>query len=290
MLQIHVMNTAANDRDLLIVPELTAGVQKVVADQTRFFLTATPGGPNGLGAKKLGPLLTDVDHTPNVPKPGEAIVVTATADPTFADLSDLRLNYVAMYGDTMTANMVDDGSGDDATALDGVFTATIPADIAAPAEMIRWFVSANDVEGRQSTYPPNRDPSDSEKYLGTVVEDASIDSNLPVFHMFAEVPRRADSDVGTKASLFYDGEFYDNVQFDLHGQSSRGFPLKSYDVDFPKDHRFRLDDDTGRMKDINLLSNYADQSLLRNTLAWEMHDLSGSPALLAFPVRIATKR
>ena len=284
MLQIHVMNTAANDSDLLIVPELSAGVQKVEPDAHRFFLTATPGGPNGLGAAKLGPLLTDVDHAPNVPKPGEAIVVTAAVDRTFADVAELRLNYVVMYGDTVTLNMVDDGTGDDVAALDGVFTATIPADVAAPAEMIRWFVSANDVEGRQSKYPPNRDPSDSEKYLGTVVEDASIESNLPVFHMFAESPRRADSDTGTRASLFYDGEFYDNVQFDLHGQSSRGFPLKSYDVDFPKDHRFLWEGN--RMKDFNLLSNYADQSLLRNTLAWEMHDLSGSPALLAFSVRL----
>ena len=176
--------------------------------------------------------------------------------------------------------------GDDAVALDGIYTATIPADVAAPAEMVRWFVLATDVEGRQSKYPPNRDPSDSEKYQGTVIEDASIESNLPVFHWFAENPRRADNDAGTRGSFFYDGEFYDNVQFDLHGQSSRGFPLKSYDVDFPKDHRFLLDDDTGRMKDFNLLSNYADQSLLRNTLAWEMHDLAGSPALLAFPVRL----
>ena len=183
MLQIHAMNTSADDRDLLIRPELTAGVQKVEADQTRFFLTPTPGGPNGLGAAKLGPLLTDVDHTPNIPKPGEAIVVTAAVDPTFADVAELRLNYVVMYGDTVTLSMVDDGSGDDGVALDGIYTATIPADVAAPAEMVRWFVSATDVEGRQSKYPPNRDPSDSEKYQGTVIEDASIESNLPVFQL-----------------------------------------------------------------------------------------------------------
>ncbi|MCA9216554.1 MAG: CotH kinase family protein, partial [Planctomycetales bacterium] len=286
VLQIHALNLDASDGDLLISPELSVGVQKVKPDELRFFLSPTPGEPNGLGATKLGPLLTDVIHSPNIPKPGEPIVVTAAADRTFADVSDLRLNYQVMFGDTIVLPMMDNGAGDDAAANDGIYTATIPADAAQAGEMVRWFVSASDIEGRQSRYPANRDVGDSERFNGTVVEDPAVTSNLPIFHWFVENPRAADSDAGTKSSLFYDGEFYDNVQFDLHGQSSRGFPLKSYDVDFPKDHRFRLNDDIGRMKDFNLLSNYADQSLLRNTLAWEMHDLSGSPALLAFSVRV----
>ncbi len=58
------------------------------------------------------------------------------------------------------------------------------------------------------------------------------------------------------------------------------------DVDLPRDHRFRWLDDIPRMKDFNLLTNFADKSKLRNTLAYEQRRLIGDGYHLAYPVRV----
>jgi hypothetical protein len=286
VLQLHVMNLSKTDADFLGGIELIVGTRVSELDQARYFIDPTPAALNGLGATRLGPLITTVDHAPHVPEANQPIVVTAAVNRTFANVGAVTLNYRVMYGATSSVAMVDDGTAGDSAAQDGIFTATIPGGIAEPGQMIRWFVQARDVDGLSSRFPFFRDPLQNEAYQGTVVNDPALHSNLPIIHWFAERPTQAGTAAGSYGSVFYDGEFYDNVRFDLHGQSSQGFPRKSHNVDFPSDHRFRLRDDLQRMKDIDLLSNYADQSLLRNTLAWEQIKATGGPALMAFPVRL----
>ena len=135
-------------------------------------------------------------------------------------------------------------------------------------------------------WPVYNDPLDSEQYHGTIVADASIQSNLPVLHWFIENPRGADAATGARGSFFYLGEFYDNVDANQHGQSSGGFPKKSYDIDFNEDNRFKWAEDEIRVRDINILTNWADKGKFRNTLAYEMYRNAGVPYLFAFPVRI----
>ncbi len=288
LLQIQAINASADDTDLLILPQLTIGTVTSQPDKTRYFKQPTPGAPNGLGVDRLGPLVLDATHTPDQPAPDEAIVVTAEVSPTFNAVSDVTLTYRVMYDDSATVPMVDDGSGADQVAGDGIYTGTIPGNIATPGQMIRWFIQAADNQLLRTRFPNFEDPVNMEEYLGTVVQDPSIVTKLPVIHWFAENPRRAASAAGTSGSIFYDGEFYDNVRFDLHGQSSSGFPTekKSMNVDLPTDHRFRLRDDLLRMKDFDLLTNFADKSKMRNTLGYEQRAATGGAYHLAFPVRV----
>ena len=74
--------------------------------------------------------------------------------------------------------------------------------------------------------------------------------------------------------------------FSLHGQSSSGFPKRGYNVDFARDHRFRYAPDNARVKDIKLLTNWADKSRVRNALAYEFIRESGSVGHFAFQVRV----
>jgi hypothetical protein len=154
--------------------------------------------------------------------------------------------------------------------------------------MVRWYVTAQDSNGLTGRFPVFARPNTDEEYKGTIVEDEPVDSQLPVFHMFVERFSRATTATGSPGAMFYDGEFYDNVQFNLHGQSSSGFPTqkKSLNVDFPNDHRLRLRDDLPRMEDINLLTNFADKSKMRNTLAYDQLAMTGGAYHLAFPVRL----
>ncbi len=213
-------------------------------------------------------------------------MVTTDVAMTFDTVANVTLNYRIMYGATTQIPMVDDGTGADVAAGDGIYTATIPGDIGQVGEMVRWFMTGIDNSGNESRFPTFVDPQDSEEYFGTVYLDGPIDSNLPVIHTFFQSPNSANNDTGAYGSFFYNGEFYDNVNMNLHGQSSRSFPKRSYDVFFPEDHRFVLNDDVPAVTKFNLLSNYADKSKLRNSVAWETRRLTGAEHHLAFPVRI----
>jgi hypothetical protein len=288
VLAIHALNASASNTDFLISPALEGARIASVGTEYRYFTASTPEAPNGIGTADLGPIVTGASHTPNEPLQSEPIVVTAAVFPSFSEVSAVQLWYRVMYDAEVMLPMVDDGSAGDDVAFDGTYAAIIPGNIAAPGQMIRWRVTTTDEAGNNSRWPLFADPLNSEEYLGTVVQDPSIASDLPVFHWFLPPGQQgaADSDAGARSALFYNGEFYDNVRFDLHGQSTRSFPEKSYDIDFNSEHRFRLSDDLPLMKDINILSNYGDKTKLRNTLAYETFRESGSSYHLAFPIRV----
>jgi hypothetical protein len=191
-----------------------------------------------------------------------------------------------MFDGEVELPMRDDGRGGDLMAADGRFAATIPSSAYSAGQMVRWYVTATDSVGNQARLPTFPERRDSEEYRGTMVAGPSIDSNLPVLHWFVENERRASAGTPTSGSLFYLGEFYDNVKTDVHGQSTSSFPKKSFDVDFTRDHRFRWADGELRVKDINLLTNWADKSKVRTTLAYETRGLTGSPTHFSFPVRV----
>ena len=98
--------------------------------------------------------------------------------------------------------MVDDGTGADAIADDGIYTVTIPGNIGQSGEMVRWSMTGTDNSGNESRFP-TFDRRDSEEHFGTVYLDASIDSNLPVIHTFFENPNRTNNDGGAFGSFFY---------------------------------------------------------------------------------------
>lgn len=294
-LTIHGLNFSASDDDFLILPELSAESFDVEMGTHRYFVAATPDQLNGVGSIDAGPLFLRQDYQVenenlSMPIAGENIIVTVQLAETFHPLAQADLHYRVMYGSERTLPLRDNGLLGDAVAGDGIFTATIPSSNVAAGEMVRWYMTASDTASNQTRYPVFDRPTDSAEYFGTVIYDESIESSrLPIFHWFVRNPSRANTSSGTRSSLFFDGEFYDNVLFDIHGQSTRGsrFLKKSYDVDFNRDHRFRWNDDIRRMKDINLLTNYADKGKFRNTLAYETWALAtGGRAHLAEPVRV----
>src|SRR5207302_662607 len=91
--------------------------------------------------------------------------------------------------------------------------------------------------------PPFPNPVYSAQYFGTVVQDPTLNNPLPVLHLFitdASINGANNDNLGRYlCSVHYLGEFYDNIGINRHGQSSAGFPQKSYDLDFDSDHHFR---------------------------------------------------
>ncbi len=286
VLAVHGLNSAADDPDFLIVPELQAAHLTPRADLRQFFAVPTPGLPNGTGADNLGPLIRDVPESLPPPADLEDIPITALAVETAAAIAAVDLHYRVMFGSETTVAMHDDGLHGDGLAGDGVFGAAIPAAASLPGQMVRWYVTAEDADGRASRWPPFANPVGSPEYFGTVVADPSIDTELPVFHRFIRSPGAAETGSGTRASVSYLDEFYDNVFIRIRGGTARSWPKKSYKLKFNEGHNFRFDPAQQRVDEININTTYTDKSYVRAILAYETHRDAGTPAAETFALRM----
>ena len=287
VLAIHGLNVSSNDVDFLLLPEILATTYTHNPGLRVYFTTPTPGGPNGAGTTMLGPVVSDVRHTPNVPGDADNLIVTARLTPTIDPIGVVTLKYRVMFGAESSVQMFDDGAHGDGASGDGVFGASIPANASTPGQMVRYYIVAADSTGDQMRSPAYADPLRSPQYYGTVVGNTALtNSRLPVLHWFIENPGAADSDTTARCAAFYDGEFYDNIGVNLHGQSTRGFPKKSYDFDLNPGFKFRWRSGEPRVDDFNLLTTWADKSHQRTPLAYEHYAAAGVPGHFAFPVRV----
>jgi len=286
LLAVQGLNQGPGSSDLLIVPELVATVVPGAAPSRRYFPAPTPGKPNNAGVQTLGPIITDADYQPRVPNANEDLLITARITPALDPLVFARLYYRVMFNPEVMVDLRDDGSSGDGDAGDGVYGARIPGGALHAGQMVRWYLTATDLARRGSRAPAFADPLRSPQYYGTVVPDPSPSSPLPVLHWFVENPAAANTDAGTRGALFYDGEFYDNILARLHGQSSRGFPKKSYNIDFHPGHNFKWAPGQPRADDINLMTTYPDKAQMRNILAYETYRDAGCAYHWVFPVRV----
>ncbi|MHC4501170.1 MAG: lamin tail domain-containing protein, partial [Planctomycetota bacterium] len=111
-----------------------------------YCINATPGAENDLGAEQLGPIITDIQHSPAAPQDADDITITAKITDAFfpVDTSSVKLHYRVMFGAEPNVSMVDDGTGADANSGDGIYTALIPNTTSAPGQMVRWYITAED--------------------------------------------------------------------------------------------------------------------------------------------------
>jgi hypothetical protein len=249
-----------------------------------FFIPPTPGTTNGAGTR-AGPIFTTVEKNPLQPVVAP-LVITATVRAANDPVAGVNLYYRRMFAAETMLPMADDGAGGDAKAGDGIWSATIPAAAFVPGEMTRWRFVARDTAGTETKEPPFRVPLDSHQYYGTVPRDPEIQTLLPVVHWFTTNLNGAGSLTGSRGAVYYEGEFYDNVLFNLHGQSSAGFPKKSYNIDFNRTQRFRWSTNAPRVADIDLITNWADKSKVRHVLGYEVMRESGVAAHFAYTVRV----
>lgn len=286
VLAVQGLNIAATNTDFLLQVQLLASSVTASTNLWRFFTLPTPGGPNGTGANDLGPILTAAGHWPGVPQAGGSLTVTAEVAQAFSPLSQVTLHYRVMFNQEVSLSMNDSGAYSQAWPGDGVWTATLPGGIASPGQMIRYYVTATDTAGQVSRWPLHPEPSGWQQYLGTMVADTSVASELPVPWLFIQDPSAADNQTGTQASLFYLNELYDNLIIYVHGQSSVGWPKKGHNLHFPADHRFLYKPGGVRQNKTIFMSNYSDKARMRTTLTYAITALGGGVAFFSFPIRL----
>ncbi|MGI9242498.1 MAG: lamin tail domain-containing protein [Verrucomicrobiales bacterium] len=286
VLAIQGMNSSSGGSDFLLDPVLTAEVMDSTGTQRAgYFDSATPGLPNA-GGQAAGPVFIDVTDKPDRPVAGTDLVVTAEIGEVASPVAELTMFYRVMFDAEANVAMADDGVAPDAVAGDGIFTALVPGNLFEGGDMVRWRFLARDELGLESKHPPFREPLDSHEYVGSVAVNPGVESLLPVVEIFVQNTSAFNNAADTRGAVFYLGELYDNIFFNRHGQSTGGFPKKSYNLDFNKTQRFRWHPDEKRVKDIDLLTNWADKSKARHVLSWEIMREAGVHAHFAFTVRV----
>ena len=89
------------------------------------------------------------------------------------------------------------------------------------------------------------------------------------------------------ASIFYDGEFYDNVYMELQRQHlRRAAQKKSHRLEFNRGHELRHAGPGGRSRRSSLLAEYLDPAYMRQHLCFWFLDRIGVPAPFNYPVRV----
>ena len=278
VLAVQILNSSAGGSDLLFLPEIDVDtVDSSLPLLTGYLLEATPAAPNAQ-ASGNGPRIFDATETATASDIATPITVTARLQENLAPVAGAALHYRVMFEDEVTVPMVDDGTGGDQTPGDGIYSATIPGGIAELGQMVRWAVIATDTEGAETRSPRFSDPEGSPEYFGTVFVDPALETKLTVLHRFIERASLAEQRRGTRASIYYNGEFYDNVFIRQRGGTAASWPKKSYKVDFNQGNHFRFRDGVPRVDEINVNATYTDKSYVRARLTAEFGNDAGTPS------------
>jgi len=286
VLSIHGLNAGSLSSDFLVLPQIEGSIPGAVQPtDLRYFTTPTPGRANGSSAD-AGPGISLCQHTPLDPTDAQAVVVTARVTPARAAISAVQLTYRTDFGPETTVSMMDNGLNGDGLAEDGVYGARIPASISSPGQMVRYFIAATDADNKISRWPLFKNTSASPQYFGWMVADPASTSALPTLYWWLQDPEAAKTESGTRATVYFSGELYDNVFVRLRGQSSGWWPKPHYKFEFNGGFYFRWSPDAARSEEFNLQSTYSDKSYVRALLAWETYRTAGVPFLASFPIRV----
>ena len=248
----------------------------------------TPGAVNSIFGAEPPSQINNVAITPAAPSDTDSVVVTAE----MAAGLTAELTYKVMFGSDVTVAMADDGLSGDGAADDGVYGATVPPQ--SDGKLVRYRIDIT--AGGDGAFPAL---DDSINYVGYVVSDPGVSTNLPVFQWFIEPALYAEmiadhrlDDVEVPGVLAHDGVVYDEVTFRIRGGSrSRGYPKPSYKVEMPSGHDLVAPGFlSGPVDEFNLQSEYKDITKGRAHTGWVAFDEAGFPPLAQTFIRMEQNR
>ena len=266
ILAIQLLNNTTTEPNVLLRPTLDA--ISSVSGLSVYFTTATPGATNSGPLTAIGPHISNSTNNSARPVGGAgsaALTISTKVLPVLHPIATVQVAYRVMWGAETLVPMTAAGGG--------IYTANIPTSGLNPGDMLRWRIVATDTANTPTTDPLfiNLDATpgpDTDQYYGTVAQDGGYTTQLPVLYWFVQNENAAATAAGTQCSVFYLGRFYDYVSVNIHGQSTQGFPKKSYNLNFNKGNHFTWAAGQAAIGSVNLITDYADKSKLRNTLAY----------------------
>ncbi|XAL99630.1 lamin tail domain-containing protein [Phycisphaeraceae bacterium D3-23] len=278
VLAIQALNRPSNS-DMLIEARLLAIEVGEEAVQG-FMTTPTPGTANII----TGPIIESVTQDPPQPTASQSLVIEAAVSENAGNGIDrVDLYYRVNFGSESFLQIFDNGLGSDAAAGDGIFTGVISSGLYAAGDMVRWYVTAEDTLGTVSRAPTFVDQdgnNQSAEYFGTVVADPGLGTTLPVFQWFTQDESASHNRNGTRASVYYNGRFYDNIFVRQRGGFTNAAVSQKFD--FNKGEKLYISEELGSVGEINLNGNGADSSFLRQPMGFGAFAAAGNASSASF--------
>jgi hypothetical protein len=208
----------------------------------------TPGLPNSRLVSNAGPAVTEVSHSPVLPAVSQAAVVSARAiDP--EGIGSLTLRYrIDPATSYATEPMLDNGTGGDAVAGDGVYSATIPGQ--ASGTVAAFCISAADAAAAESQFPAEAPARECLVRWGEAVVPGSIGTYrlwLTSSNITFWTTREKNANDPIDATFVYGGgrvvynvnTLYSGSPFHAPGYNGPlGGMACDYEVNFPPDDKF----------------------------------------------------
>lgn len=272
----QIPNVAYGIPDVKGLPEA-----KGLKDMYTFLKSPTPAAPNS-PPRNNGPFVSSVKHDfgDQMPPAGSDLLITAIVTEFLHPIDSVVLTYRRNYQKEETVFMTGDPRG-------SVFTAVIPADAFDAGDMVRWFLTAEDIEGNTSRDPPFVS-KEYPQYYGTVIKNPEIRSALPILYWFTRDSDKSTSEKGLQgSSVYYNGQFYDNVFTRRRGVTALSWPKPKIKFDF-KGKVFEFTKDYN-VEEFNLQSFWeepGEDTYLREPLTFKVMNEAGLPSSESFHVRV----
>jgi hypothetical protein len=248
----------------------------------------TPGAPNSTYVGNAGPAIYQVKHVPALPAANQAVVVTASVhDPD--GVQSLTLKYRIDPATTYTSvAMKDDGTGGDAIAHDGIFSATIPGKSANT--IAAFYITAADDLGNSTRFPALLTDNAPVRECVVMFGDGNPGGSFGVYHLWltqSNVTRWANlADLSNEGSDFTFVYGNNRIVYNALGHYS-GSPyhqefdspvgnLCAFDLDFPGDDMFLGATAFNKLHQPGN-SPGDDPSLQREQTSWSFHRALGVP-------------
>lgn len=245
---------------------------------------ATPGKKNNttLAFALTPPAVTSITHSPQQPKAAENVLVTAAIqDPDGIGTVTLSYQLVdpgayiratdSSYSTTwINMAMNDAGLNDDVAANDGIYSATLPANLQTHRRLVRYRVTAIDLPGNSQRFPYEEDEQRNFAYFvyngipawtgkfdssnSVVTYSAEVTGSMPAIHLIANGTdvensqyKNAFNKQKFSGTIIQRGIVYDNVSFRNRGQGSTYQSGKNkWKINFNRARDFQAYDNYGR--------------------------------------------
>lgn len=271
----------------LISPGLENDVGGAWRNSTANPRRQTPNAANSVSSALAPPNIRKVDHTPASPTAGQEVLITAEIDDR-NDVTSASLLYQVVnpggyirktdpaYTTTWTTvPMNDAGTGGDAVAGDGIYTAAVPASVQTHRRLIRYRIEATDATALSITVPYADDEQPNFAYFvydgvpswsgamqpgaagdrGTVKTFApEVLNTIPAWHLIANETDVTNSQYNSgsndqrfNGTIVYDGKVYDHIQFKNRGIGSTYVSGKNkWALYFNRARNIRVKDNWGK--------------------------------------------
>lgn len=195
----------------------------------------TPGVENSVTGLDLPTITNVTKHT----------IVDANTDTTItaqvSDATTVNLIYKVMFEADITIAMNDNGTGADATASDGIYSANIPGQ--DPGALTRFKISVTNTDG--TTQSPGTD--DTTNYYPYIADDGQT-ADIPIVRWYMDTDdyddmttNHLDDDMLFPAVVAVGDQIFDNSQVRVKGQVTVNFPKKKFKFELPKGYTVQPD-------------------------------------------------